>query len=206
MTQKDNYNEKKEKSFDEYYKKAMHTIEDEHKRMDIVCDKLLQKYENYDQTRAFIEYLRSIESVFMNAENGKWSVEKTQDEMIKAEIYLISHETGIDEKVFMEIYEEFQKVNNDVKKTQEIAEQLIERYSNIKDCIECDDCKKFIVYVRDALLVFSQSIAGSEQFDEIKEVREELIRKRMQIFAQDNRPPLEILEDIYKEFLQEVHN
>ncbi len=182
MTQKDD-REKKEKTFDEYYKQTIRAAESEKRRMDIVCEKLIQKYEDYDQTKAFIEYLRSVESVFMNAESGAWSVEKTQDEMIKAEIYLISHETGIDEQIFAGIYEEFRQVSNNVKKIQEIANQLIERYSNIEDCMECDDCRKFIVYVRDALLVFSKSIEGDERFDEISEVKDEMIKKRMQKFA-----------------------
>ncbi len=203
MTQ-NNDQEKKEKTFDEYYR-AMRTIENEKKRMDIVCERLMQKYENYDQTKAFIEYLRSVEGVFMSAENGAWSVEKTQDEMIKAEIYLMSQETGIDEKIFTGIYEEFQKVNNDVKKIQDIANTLIDQYSNIDDCMECEDCREFIIYVRDALLVFAEAIGGNEQFDEIGEVKEGVIKKRMYQFSKDDRPPLAILEDIYAEFMREVH-
>lgn len=206
MTQQNDHNqsERKEKSFDEKYKQAILAVENEKKRMDIVCETLMKKYEDYDQTKAFIEYLRSVEGVFMNAENGAWSVEKTQNEMIKAEIYLMSHTTGIDEQVFAGIYEEFRKVSDDVKKIQEIANQLLDRYSNIEDCMECDDCKEFIMYVRDALLIFSKSIEGNEQFDEISEVKEAMIKRQMKQFAKDDRPPLEILEEIYAEFAQEV--
>lgn len=196
--------EMKEESFDQHYQDMLHTVETEKQRIDLVCERLMQKYEDYDQTKAFVEYLRSVESVFMNAENGAWSVEKTEDEMIKAEIYLISRSTGIDEQIFQGIYEEFKQTNHDVKKIQEIADQLVERYSNIKDCLECDDCKNFIIYVRDALLTFASSIEGNKNFDEIIEVKEALIEKEMKKFAQDNKPPFEILEEIYNEFTREL--
>lgn len=197
--------ETKEKSFDKRYSEMLRTAKDEKHRMDLVCERLMQKYEDYDQTKTFVEYLRSIESVFMNAEKGKWSVEKTEEEMIRAEIYLMSRSTGIDEQVFLSIYEEFRQTNHDVKKVQEISDQLIEKYSNIKDCLECDDCKEFIMYVRDALLTFAKSIEGNEHFDEIAEVKEAMIKKQMKKFAEDNKPPLEILEEIYSEFTSEMY-
>ncbi len=192
--------ERKEKSFDEYYNETIVTNE-KMKIVDIAYEKIKHKYEGYDQTEAFIEYLRSVEKVFAQAETDKWSVEKTQDEMIRGEIYIISQTTGIDEEIFNKIYEEFQEVSGDVEKIHDVANKLIEKYSNIKDCFECEDCRNFIVYVKEALFVFSKTMDGDENFDELSEVKMQLIRIQMKQMAIDDRPPIEILQDIYDDFV-----
>jgi hypothetical protein len=166
-----------------------------------VCEKLKEKYADYEETKEFIDYLKSVEGVFMNAKKESWSVEKTEDELIRGEIYLMSQETGIDEEIFVSIYEEFSQTSHDVAKIQEIANTLVEKYSNIKDCFECEGCIEFIEYVKDALFVFSKSLEGNKAFDEIGEVKMEFIKLQMKRMSEDNRPPLEILENIYEEFV-----
>ena len=193
-----------EKTFDEYFRQRMMSAKNSLERINIVCEKLKRKYEHYEETKEFIDYLKSVESVFINAENGSWSIEKTQDELIKAEIYLMSQSTGIDEDIFKSIYDEFVATNKDIAKIQEIADKLIEKYSNIEDCFECEDCKKFIIYVKDALLVFAKSLSGDEQFDELVEVKEEVIKMQMQRMAEDDRPPLQILQEIYIDFITQL--
>jgi len=198
--------EKREKTFDEYYKEKILATESAIERVNIVCEKLKSKYEDYEETKKFIDYLRSLESVFMSAEKEKWSVEKTQDEMIKGEIYLMSQATGIDEEIFISIYEEFAQTSHDVAKIQEIAKVLIEKYTDVEDCYECDDCINFILYVKDALMVFSKSLDGNKDFDELGEVKVEFIKMQMQKMSQDDKPPFEILQEIYNEFVQELKN
>lgn len=193
--------EKREKSFDEYYKKIIST--QEHlERISIVMEKLKKRYEDYEETLVFVEFLGSVEEVFANAEKEKWSVEKTQDEMIKSEIYLLSKMSGVDEDVFVKIYSEFQSASNNVEKIQEIANMLMKKYT--EDVSYAKECRDFIMYVRDSLLVFSQALSGNEAFDEIGEVKAQIIRLRMEAMAADNKPPLNVLQKIYKEFVEEL--
>jgi len=198
---KKNSKERRESTFDEYYKEKILATKNDVERVNIVCDKLKSKYEDYEETKEFIDYLKSIESVFMSAEKESWSVEKTEDEMIKGQIYLMSQATGIDEEIFVSIYEEFSQTSHNVEKIQAIASVLIEKYSDVEDCFECEGCIEFIKYVKDALLVFSRSLEGNEAFDEISEVKMEFIKLQMQKMSEDDRPPFEILQDIYEDFV-----
>jgi len=203
-TDKKNSREKKEKTFDEYYKEKILATRGAVERVNIVCEKLKNKYADYEETKEFIDYLKSMESVFMSAEKESWSVEKTEDELIRGEIYLMSQTTGIDEEVFVSIYEEFSQTNHSVEKIQKIASTLVEKYSNIEDCFECEGCIEFIRYVKDALLVFSKSLEGNEAFDEISEVKMEFIKLQMHKMSEDDRPPLEVLQEIYEDFVEEL--
>jgi len=193
--------EKREKTFDEYYNERFVETNDKIKRIDIVYEQLKHKYADYEATQTFMEYLCSVEKVFAQAEKENWSIEKTEDEMIKGEIYIMAQTTGIDESIFEKIYISFQQANHDVAKIQETANLLIEKYSNIEDCFECEDCKEFIAYVRESLLVFSKTFTGDKNFDEISEVKSQLIQVRMKSMAIDGKPPLEILQDIYNDFM-----
>ena len=193
--------EQREKTFDEYYNERFVETGDKMKRIDIVYEQLKHKYADYEATQSFMEYLRSVEKVFAQAEKEKWSVEKTEDEMINGEIYIMSQMTGIDEGIFRKIYESFQQASHDVEKIQIIASELLEKYSNIEDCFECEDCKEFIAYVRESLFVFAKTFTGDENFDEIGEVKEQLIAVQMKTMAIDGKPPLEILQDIYSDFM-----
>ncbi len=207
MTQKankSNSKEKREKTFDEYYREKILATESAVERINIVCEKLKHKYEEYEETEEFIEYLKSIESVFVTAKKESWSVEKTEDELIRGEIYLMSQSTGIDEEIFVSIYDEFSQTSHDVEKIQKIADTLVERYSDIEDCFECEGCIEFIKYVKDALLVFAKSLEGNEAFDEIGEVKMEFIKLQMQKLSEDDRPPFEVLQEIYEEFVTEL--
>ncbi len=204
MTQKKPNSENREKTFDEYYREKILTSKNVVERINIVCEKLKNKYEDYEETKEFIEYLKSIENVFATAKKESWSIEKTEDELIKGEIYLMSQSTGISEEIFFNIYEEFSQANHNVEKIQKIASTLIEKYSNVKDCFECEGCIEFIEYVKNALFVFSKSLEGNEAFDEIGEVKIELIKSQMQKLSKDDRPPFEILQEIYEEFVTEL--
>ncbi len=201
MTKKINKAEKKEKTFDEYYRKNILATKNSLERINIVCERLKKKYEDYEETKEFIEYIKSVEEIFMSAKKESWSIEKTEDELIKGEIYLLSQSTGIKEEIFVSIYEEFAQTSHNVAKIQEIASALIEKYSNIEDCFECEGCREFIRYVKDALLVFSKSLEGNEAFDEISEVKMEFIKLQMQRMSEDDKPPFEILQEIYEEFV-----
>ena len=206
MTQK-TYNdlgtkEQREESFDEHYKKLI-SSQDRLERVTIVTDMLKKRYEDYEETKEFVDFLRSIEEVFAHAEKEVWSVERTQEELIKSEIYLLSQQTGVEEDVFEGIYAEFKDASQNVQKVQDIASSLIDKYSEEEQAHQ-KECRDFIVYVRDSLLVFARALSGDKAFDEISEAKEQIIKLRMETMALDNKPPLNILQKIYKEFLEEL--
>lgn len=191
----------KQENFDSYYNKMM-SLEEQLKRINIVSAVLKKKYEEYDETSDFVNFLHAIEEVFVYAQKEKWSVEKTQNEMIESEIYIISRTTGIDEDVFRVIHNEFLQANDDIEKIQSIANTLMKKYDSDE---ECPVCKDFIAYIRDSLLVFSQTISGNTNFDEIGEAKERIIQLRMERMSVDNEPPMEMLQKIYDDFVVELH-
>lgn len=193
--------EQREKSFDDYYKKVIST--QEHlERINIVTESLKKRYEDYDETKLFVEFLRSVEEVFVHAENERWSVEKTQDEMIKSEIYLMSKMSGVDEVVFINIYEEFQKASQSAEKVQSVAHDMLTQYDSNDP--ESQACREFIMFVRDSLLVFMQTLSGSEAFDEVSEAKDQIIKMRMESIASNNQPPINVLQNIYRDFVEEL--
>lgn len=191
----------KRDNFDSYYNKMM-SLQEQLKRINIVSDVLKKKYEEYDETSDFVNFLHAIEEVFAYAQKEKWSVEKTQNEMIESEIYIISRTTGIDEDVFRVIHNEFAQATNDIEKIQSIANTLMQKYDGDE---ECPVCKDFIAYIRDSLLVFSQTISGNTDFDEISEAKEKIIQLRMERMSVDGEPPMEVLQRIYDDFVVELH-
>jgi hypothetical protein len=193
----------KEENFDQYYQKVI-SMNDHLERIKIVSERLERKYADYRETKEFVGFLRSIEEVFAHAEKEKWSVEKTQDEMIKSEIYLLSQISGVDEAVFQSIYQEFTNASGDVARIQTIAKDLMDRYAD-ENTAYAKECVDFIMFVRDSLLVFSHTISGDESFDEISEAKTQIIRLRMESMAADNNPPLPVLQKIYEEFMEELH-
>lgn len=194
-------NEQREESFDAYYKKVIN-MQDRLERINVVAQTLEKKYQDYRETREFVYFLRNVEEIFAHAAEEKWSVERTEDEMIKSEIYLLSKMSGIEEGVFLSIYEEFTRVSHDVEKIQIVAKELMDRYPG--DESPNRECREFIAYARDALLVFAHTLQGDREFDEVTEAKMQIIRVRMESMASDDVPPLQLLQQIYDEFMQEI--
>lgn len=191
----------REQSFDEYYKHFV--SRHEHlERINIVTEVLKKRYEDYEETKDFVEFLQSVEKVFAQAEDEKWSIERTEEEMIRGKIYLISKMSGVDEEIFMKIYNEFKDVSNSVEKIQDTANDLMNKYA--EGTPHFKECRDFIMYVRDSLLVFTRAFNEDKAFDEISEVKEQIIRLRMETMAVNNKPPLTVLQKIYEEFLAEL--
>ena len=115
--------------------------------------------------------MHAVEEVFAYAEKEKWSVEKTQKEMIESEIYIISRTTGIDEELIRTIRREFKEANGDIEKIQNIAQVLIQKYDGNAECPVCVD---FIRYIRDSLLIFSRTISGDPTVDETFEAKDQI--------------------------------
>lgn len=195
--------EHREEDFDAYYKKVI-SMQDHLERIQIVTQKLEAKYADYEETKNFLHFLQTVEEVFAHAEKEQWSVERTEDEMIKSEMYILSKMSGVGEEVFQSIYDEFTHTSHDVEKIQIIAKQLLDKYPHENESPD-RECREFIMYVRDALLVFAHALQGEQAFDEITEAKAQIIHLRMELMAADNRPPITILEGIYKEFVDELY-
>jgi CII-binding regulator of phage lambda lysogenization HflD len=191
-------NAQKAKEFESYYDKIM-TLDEKLERITLVSNMLKEKYKDYDETSDFVNFLHAVEEVFAYADKEKWSVEKTQREMIESEIYIISRTTGIDEEIFRTIRREFKKVSGDMEKIQSTAQALIQKYDGDTECPVCVD---FIRYVKDSLLIFARTVSGDPTVDETFEAKNQIIQSRMKEMAADNKPPMEVLQNIYDDFVK----
>ena len=170
------------------------SIHEKIERTEIIASKLKDRYSSYENTCLFVDYLRATYEIFARAENEKWSAEKTKIEMIEGEIYLMSLQSGVDEKIFKEIYNEFKDMSVSAERVQVIAKKLTEKYKDRHDKF----VREFIIYIRDYLLIFSKDweIEGS-----LTDIKEKIIRARMRVLTETCSPNSRILENIYEEFL-----
>ncbi len=169
-------------------------IQERIERTEVIASKLKDKYSSYENTCLFVDYLRATYEIFARAESEKWSAEKTKKEMIEGEIYLMSLQSGIDERIFKGIYNEFQDMNDSAERIQIIAKKLIEKYKDRYG----DFVEEFITYIKDYLLIFSKSWQGEES---LANVREKIVRARIKVLTDTCNSKSRILENIYEEFL-----
>jgi len=181
-------------NFDMAYRKML-SAQERIERIETIASKLKDRYKQYAETQSFVDYLRATDEIFARAESERWSIEKTEREMIEGEMYLMSVQSGIDEDVFAKIYEEFQKMNTNARRIQIIAKKLIEKYEPQYDGVTRD----FITYIRDYLLIFSKALT-------LDETKEQIIRARMRVLGSHDTPPEYILEHIYKEFFAYIND
>lgn len=193
----------REENFDVYYKKVI-GMQDRLERIRLVSEALEERYVEYQETREFVHFLRNVEEVFAHADAEKWSVEKTEEGVIKSEIYLLSQISGIEEEVFYAIYEEFVRASHNVEKIQLIAQELLKKYAHEDDVVH-QECRNFVMFVRDVVLMFARTMKGDVTIDQIDEAKTQIIHLRMETMAADNIPPLHVLQKIYHEFLEEIN-
>ena len=79
--------------------------EDELEKIDIVALKLKEKYGEYRDFDKFIDYLASMERIFISAKMEKWGAGEVKMAFVDAESYLMSLDSGIDEDIFAKIKE-----------------------------------------------------------------------------------------------------
>ncbi len=159
--------------------------------------KTVEKYGDYEETKSFIDYLGSIEKVFMENKLRNRSFELGKDEMIKVRIKILAQNGTVSEDVLDTIYGYFKKAGHTIDKIYEIATELIGKY---KDDRECQD---FIAYVRDIFVNFFNAEQEHVSMDELKE---RLIRARMEVLSTSGNPDLVTLENIYKDFKESLNS
>lgn len=177
-------------NFPDQYDKTIR-LQRELEKVEVVSAKLKEKYKNFGELATFVEYLRATEVVFMEAKSQNWNDDQVKSELIKNEICMISLDTGVDEKVFRDIHDDFQALCLGADQIYAVAEKLLEKN---KDCRGCQD---FIYYLRDISLVFVEFRKEGMSIDEAKE---RLFKARMKVLSIDGQPELSLLEKIYEEF------
>ncbi|EKE16509.1 MAG: hypothetical protein ACD_11C00004G0007 [uncultured bacterium] len=179
-----------EKFFEEQVK-----IEKEFEKIELVAEKITEKYKEYQSLQSFVLYLKGMEKVFAQAKLSNWKDTKTKEELIKTEMHFFSMDSGVDEDIFLTIRDDFGMVYTTVKQVYEATEKLLEKYA------ACAECKEFIEYMKKISLLFIE--AKKENWD-TQIIKENLYKYRMKKLSADGDPRLEVLEDVRMEFEREL--
>lgn len=177
-------------NFTEAYTKEK-ILQLELEKVEIVSLKLHNEYKDYQELVAFIDYLRSSESIFLMSRAGSWTGEKLKEELIKNELHMASLNAGINEKVFNMIYNDYKVLTKNVGAVYHVAEELLEKFK------DHPECKEFIHYLRDITIVFIEVEKEGISFDEAKD---RLFKTRMRAISADGKQEIRVLENIYEEF------
>ncbi len=177
-------------NFDAVYRREME-LHQELEKVEIAYVKTVEKYGEYGECKSFLEYLRTIEKVFMEAKFRNWDAERNKDELIKTKIKMIAEASSVSEDVLNSIYADFKKSGATVSKIYEIVNQLIEKYG------ENPECAELILYIQYLFINFDE--AEKEKFS-AEELKDRLVRARMEVLSSDGNPELITLENIYREF------
>lgn len=177
-------------SFEKAYEREF-ALQAELERVEIAYVKTVEKYGDYQDCKSFVEYLRTIEKIFLEAKARNWDSETNKHELIKAKIKSLAESKTVSEEVLASIYDDFRKAGSDINKLYEIVNQLLEKYS------EDLECKEFILYIQYLYINFQNAEKDKLSMEELKE---RLVRARMEVLASDGSPELIMLENIYTEF------
>lgn len=169
----------------------------EMEKIEIAYVKTVEKYGEYSDCKAFVEYLRTIEKVFTEAKFRNWDAEKDKQELIKSKIKILASTGTVEEDVLNSINDDFRRVGNDVDKIYEIVNALLEKYK------DDSGCKEFILYVQYLFINFQNAEREKIGTDDLKE---RLVRARMEVLSGSGDPDLITLEAIYKEFRGMIEN
>jgi len=172
----------KEKPPSQYEKEVI--LQKEVEKIEIISTKLKEKYKNFQELVVFIE-----------AKVKNWNDEQIKEQLINKEIYIMSLDTGVDEKVFNDIYDNFQSLYTSIGEIYAVTEKLLEKHK------ECGECQQFINYLRDVCLIF---VEVQKEGLNIGQARDRLFKARMKVLSIDGNPELGVLEKIYDEFRKEL--
>lgn len=177
-------------NFDAAYQRETE-LHQELEKVEIAYVKTVEKYGEYGECKSFLEYLRTIEKVFMEAKFRNWDAERNKDELIKTKIKMIAEASSVSEDVLNSIYADFKKSGATISKIYEVVNQLIEKYG------ENPECAELILYIQYLFINFDE--AEQKKFS-MEELKDRLVRARMEVLSSDGKPELITLENIYREF------
>ncbi|HCP08589.1 MAG TPA: hypothetical protein DIT25_02205 [Candidatus Moranbacteria bacterium] len=177
-------------NFDAIYARELEVQRDLEK-IEVAYVKTVEKYGEYSDLKSFAEYLRTMEKLFQESKFRNRGFEQSRDEMIQLRIKLLAKNSAMDEDVLNAIHAYFKQVGHTAEKIYAASEELLEKYK--------DDpgCREFILYIRDIFINFFNAEREQISMDELKN---RLIKARMEALSGKGDPDLLTLENIYKEF------
>ena len=177
-------------NFDAAYKKELE-FQKQLERVELSYNKVVENYKDYKECMMFADYLRMIEKVFLEAKYRNWNAEEVKESLIESRIEILASGGSIDKTVLQSIYEDFKKTGITIQKIEEAVKSLLEKHEDTPDAIE------FILYLQYIFINFYESQAEKLTLDDLKE---RLIKTRMEVLSSDGKPNLVTLEKIYEEF------
>jgi hypothetical protein len=170
-----------------------HELEAQHEmeKIKIAEAKLMDKYGGYKALASFVIYLSSMEKVFARSAVYDSSQAIIKEEIIKTEMQLFSVNGALEKDVLLSIRDDFSLVYMTVSQVYEIAEKLLQKFSNN------EDCKNFIKSLRDISIIF---IEAHEKGLSVNQIQDRIYKSQMELLTADGDPKLEVLEQIYGEF------
>lgn len=178
-----------EENFDVAYHKGQMEMREKVEHIKAISEHLKERYKNYEEAGYFIDFLRALEGVLLAAQVNSWDIRRVEQALIESEIYLMSTNFGIDEKVFRAIYDDFQSLFTDATKVEHVTQKLLAEYG------DCEKCCAFIRFLHDFAIVFLHPNGNG-----FEEKKEHMVRARMGSLSEDGIPELRLLETIYQEF------
>ena len=170
-------------------------VQEELERIEQAYAKVVEHYKDYADCVAFATYLKTIEKIFTEAKKRNWDTRQVKSSLIEAKIDIVSRETGIGKDVLKSIYDDFRLTGVSIGQIRETTEKLRKKYRDNPECVD------FILYMEYVLINLSEFQGGKPNLDQVKEG---LLRARMQVLSSDGSPEISTLERIYKEFFEEV--
>lgn len=182
-------------------------LEEKSKKIDFVADGLKEKYKTYNELRGFVDYLRGMEKLFIrvNEKEDQADSDKIKEIIIKNEISRFAMDFNGEnedskelETLFGEIWYDFESLcdnlhydSESVEKIKEFSKELKERHTDHPECGE------FIEYMQNVSLVF---LARKGTDINVKEIRENLLSKKMEELSADGDPEINKLKEIRDDF------
>jgi hypothetical protein len=166
-------------------------LQRELEKVEVAYVKTVERYGDYSDLKSFVGYLCTVEKMFTENKYRNRGFEQGKDEMIKLRIKILAKSTTLSEELLNTIYNYFKKAGQTADKIFAIAKELLEKH---KQEPECED---FILYVQDTCINFLNAEKEHLSMDELKD---RLIRARMDVISSKGKPELLTLENIYKEF------
>lgn len=166
-------------------------------KIEVAYVKTVEKYGDYADLISFVEYVRTVEKMFVENNFGKSTLSQNKDELIKIKIKLLAKNSLMDEDVLNILYDYFKKSGQTIDAIYAATEKLL---AENKDNLDSQD---FILYVRDIFINFLNAEKENIGVDELKT---RLIKARMKVLASNGNPDLISLEKIYTDFRSLLDN
>lgn len=192
------FSKNSENSLENAFEKEYALRQELYRRMEsveIVVTRLQKKYNQYEHVSRFVDYLGSTERFFLEAQSQKKSLKELKDTLVEHDMYRLANEWNVEEKLLKDIHKRFENSMQSVEKIFSVADELLKEYDH------CEECKKFIHYIRDIYTLFCEDKEGKMELPEFKNG---VIHAKMKALSFDGSPELSTLESIYTDFRESV--